>query len=128
MENTITIYYTITDVEEYLDEMKSVKDFNDTILEPNPERSKLYQLQKLYRFYTFVIPCRKAIEEFNCILKRVNDLNHEDIRCWVSEYVMFFRHNIFALGISFTDINGEYKENFFLPQQNLYIDRHYSFR
>ena len=123
MRNVLKIYYSITDVEEYLDEMKSVTDFNDTILEPNPERLKLFHLKELYQFYTFAVPCNKMVQELKKIIDSENDLECEDVRLWVQENTLFFRNNIFSFGYSYTDEKGEHDGNFFLPQHNLYVER-----
>ncbi|MBS1640678.1 MAG: hypothetical protein JSR12_11545 [Bacteroidetes bacterium] len=118
-----SVYYTIADVLEYIEETEPALGFDDDILNPNPERIKLLHLKELYQYYSFVTPCRKAVDELNKIIAATDTLDCEQVRVWVEENILFFKSNILSFGINFTDTNNEHDENFFLTQHNLYIER-----
>lgn len=123
MDKPLTFLYTTLDILEYISETEPTLGFDDDILNPNPERIKLYHLKELYGYYSFVTPCKKAVSELTSIIKRVNDLDNEEVRIWVEENILFYKQNLFAFGTSFTDENGEHELNFYLPQYHLYVER-----
>lgn len=123
MQITIRVYYTIPDVIEYIKETEPTLGFDEDIFNPNPERLKLNLLKDLYQFYSFAMPCKKAVEELTNIIHRVDTLEHEEVRIWVKENTLFFEKNLLLFGTQFTDENGEHEQNLYLSKYNLYIER-----
>lgn len=118
----MTIYYTLLDIIEYINETEDpTKGICNNI--NHPEYPKYFQLKELYHYYSFRTCCKRAVNEFNIIKNSVNDLNSEAVRFWVKENEHFFKENIYGLGILFTDINHELKLDFYLPSYELYIER-----
>ena len=78
MVNLYKIYYTISDVKNFIEETEPLLfDLKDDIINPDPIRDKVFQLKRLYSFYTFHTPCKKAVEELKKIFEDVNTLDHE---------------------------------------------------
>ena len=117
------VYYTIADLIEYIHETEPTLGFDKDILNPNPERIKLYLLKELYQFYSFARPCKKAVAELTSIIQRVDTLENEEVRIWVEENILFYEQNILLFGSLYNDENGEHEQNLYLPKYNLYIER-----
>lgn len=118
---TNKLYYYLADVQQYIQETERLHTICNNI--NHPEYSKYFQLKELYHFYSFCIPCNKAVDEFKGILEEVNDLNCDEIKVWVEKNQPFFTKYIYGFGILFTDINHQLKSDFYFPSYNLYVER-----
>ena len=119
---SLPVYYTIADIQEFIEETDLSK-INDDILDPDPIRYKWNDLTQLYTFYSFSTPCKKAVKELNIIIESVNTLDHELIRVWVADNLVFFKNNLFNFGYTYTDEAGGHSNDYYLPRHHLYIER-----
>jgi len=116
------ISYSIEDVRKYVNDHKELLEFNNDLLNPHPEKQKFDYLKELLHFYSFRTPCQKAVNELKRIIENTDDLNTEFVRTWVDENVLFFKENLFNLGYSYVDEDGENDKDFYLSKYNLFVE------
>lgn len=117
------IVYSIDDVMEYIDETEIRTDFNDDILNPDPEKHKLRTLKELYKIYKLSVPCNFAVKQLDCIIVEGNDLDSTSVRRWVDEFYPFFKSELSLFCYLYQDEDGSHDKDFFLRDFNLFIQR-----
>ena len=116
------VSYSIVEVLKYVTDNKELLEYNNDLLNPHPEKQKFDYLKELLHFYSFGTPCQKTVNELKKIIENTDDLNTELVRTWVNENAFFFKENLFNLGYSYVDEDGENDKDFYLSKYNLYVE------
>ena len=122
MKSDLTVYYTINDVKEFLDETLTiaVKEFYDIF---SPElQDKIFRLRELYGYYALVVPCKKATIEYAKFSDQSNVPDIEKISIWAEEYRIFFEEHLMSFGNQYQTEMTSPEKILFLTEHNLYVD------
>lgn len=123
MNTTFSVRYTISDIQEYLDDNGSILNFDDNYNGSKLERHKFRTLQELYNFYCFFTPCRNAVIELGKIINQGGNLDSGSVCKWVVEYYPFYKSHLSLFCHQYQDETGVHDKDFYLSDFNLYIER-----
>lgn len=122
MINEFPVYYNICDVKEFLDETLTsvVKELYDP--QSTQLQDKIFRLREIYGFYALIVPCKKALIEYEQLVNEIKDNNSIQIQLWAKEYRVFFEEHVMLFGNLYqTEMNNS-PSIVFLEEHNLYVD------